>query len=170
MSRTHFAALLSVLFIPAALSLHAMTTSKVLAQDSYGQPSDERAAQERLPQAEDPLWVRLEQCKVEYDQKTDVLSIDVLPDVKALDGKAIVISGFILPLDGDDKTKHFLLTKRSPVCSYCPPGGPNEAIEVRSKKALDWTSSIVKLEGTFKLVNDSEREVFFQLLAAEPVN
>jgi len=87
--------------------------------------------------------------------------------VKAMSGQIIRASGFVLPLDGSDMTKHFLLTRRTPVCFFCPPGEPNEVMEVRSKKAIAWTDDIVTMSGQFKLINDGEKGVFFALFDAE---
>jgi hypothetical protein len=127
----------------------------------------ERQAQNALPQSKNPLWTKLGKCRVDYDQRKGIYSIDVTEDVKALNGQTIDANGFILPLDGADKTKHFLLAKRTPVCQFCPPGEPNEVIEVKSKKALDWVDDPVTLKGKFTLINDGEKGVFFLLEDAE---
>ena len=127
----------------------------------------ERQAQNALPQSKSPLWAKLGKCRVDYDQRKGIYSIDVTGDVKALNGQTLDANGFILPLDGSDKTKHFLLAKRTPVCQFCPPGEPNEVIEVKSKKALDWVDDPVTLKGKFTLINDGEKGVFFLLEDAE---
>ncbi len=121
----------------------------------------ERQAQTALPQSKSPLWTKLGKCRVDYDQRKGLYAIDLTPEIKALDGQTIDANGFILPLDGADKTKHFLLAKRTPVCQFCPPGEPNEVIEVKSKTALDWVDDLVTVKGKFTLVNDGEKGVFF---------
>lgn len=125
------------------------------------QPIDERQAQSALPQSKSPLWGKLGKCRVDYDSRRGLYAIDLTPEVKALDQQTIEANGFIMPLDGADRTKHFLLSRRTPVCLFCPPGEPNEIIEVRSKVMLDWVDDPVTLKGKFKLVNDAEKGVFF---------
>lgn len=127
------------------------------------QPQDERSQQDALPQARDPLWGDLGQCKVGYDDKAGLYTINVTPDVKKLAGQEVTASGFVLPLDSDDKTRHFLLTKRTPVCLFCPPGEPNEVIEVTSAKPVTWTEDMINVTGTFKLVNNGDQGIFFEI-------
>ena len=132
------------------------------------QPLDERAAQDALPHSTNPLWGQLAKCAVKFDERTGMYSIGLTPDVKGLNGKSLDANGFVLPLDGSDETRHFLLTKRTPVCLFCPPGEPNEVIEVRSKKPIAWKEDLVTMKGRFTLVNDGEKGVFFALTDASP--
>ena len=133
------------------------------------QPTDERQAQAELPQSKSPLWSKLGKCRVDYNPRTGLYAIDITPDVKTLDGQKIEANGFMLPLDGADKTKHFLLAKRTPVCQFCPPGEPNEVIEVHTTGLLDWVDEPVSIKGQFKLVNDGEKGVFFVMEQGELV-
>jgi hypothetical protein len=133
------------------------------------QAPSERSAQDQLPQAKDPIWAELAKCRVGLDAKTQLYGINVIPEVKALNGQTVKASGFVLPLDGADKTKYFLLAKRTPVCLYCPPGEPNEVIAVRSKKAIDWRDDMITVSGKFTLANDGEKGIFFELNDADLV-
>ncbi|WP_244899761.1 DUF3299 domain-containing protein [Shewanella japonica] len=49
-----------------------------------------------------------------------------------LDGKNVIIPGFIVPLDGQGKshTKNFLLTPQQGACFHKPPSPPNQLIHV----------------------------------------
>jgi hypothetical protein len=132
-----------------------------------GQPSDEAAAQKILPKVHDPLWSALGKCDVGYDEKNGVYSIKVTPEVKTLDGKKLTVRGFVLPMDGSDRTRHFLITRNTPVCLFCPPGQPNEVIEVRSSSAVPWTDKIAAITGTFNLIDDGEKALFFRIENAE---
>ena len=132
-----------------------------------GQPPEELIRQQALPQVNDPLWAKFVKCKLSYDEKTGVDSIRMTREVKALDGKTITMRGFVLPMDGSDRTQHFLLTRNTPVCMYCPPGGPNEVVEVRSSRPIAWTDKIVSVTGKLNLVNDEERAIFFKVENAE---
>lgn len=156
-----------LLILPLALSVSAFQLTEPKPVPQPDQPLGERSAQNKLPQSKDALWGKLATCSSMYDTKTGLYSVTLSPEVKALDGTDIATQGFVLPLDGLDETKHFLLTKRTPVCLFCPPGEPNEVIEVHTKKAVTWGDDMVTLKGRFKLVNDGEKAIFFALDNAE---
>ncbi|WP_428674351.1 DUF3299 domain-containing protein [Reyranella sp.] len=161
---------LSALFIAALI---ALGSAPALSFDvdkesgpikgSLGQPPDEAALQSRLPQVRDELWRKFVNCPLGYDEETGVYSIQLTPEVKALNGKTVTMRGFVLPMDGSDQTKHFLLTRNTPVCMYCPPGQPNEVVEVEAEKPIQWSERIVAVTGKLRLVNDQERAVFFRM-------
>lgn len=130
-----------------------------------GQPADERAAQNKLPHAQSPLWAKFLASKVRYNNRTGLYSIAVTPEVKALAGKPVTVSGFVLPLDANDHTSHFLLTRNTPVCMFCPPGEPNEVVEVIAPHPILWTDKIVSVTGPLKLINNGEKGMFFQITA-----
>lgn len=140
-------------------------------QDSpAGQPRTERKAQDALPQAQDDIWKIFAKCKVHLDQKKYLYSIDYTPEVKAMEGKPLTISGFMLPLESKEKFTHYLLSKRTPTCFFCPPGEPNEIVEVFSKKPVTWDEGIVAVSGTLKFTNNPEKGMFFQIPDGEMLN
>jgi hypothetical protein len=132
-----------------------------------GQPPDEAVAQKLLPRLHDKLWSELSKCTVDYDNDKGTYSIHLTPDVMALDGKTITVRGFVLPMDGSDRTRHFLLSRNTPVCMYCPPGQPNEVVEVKAAHAIPWTDKIVLVTGKLSLINDEEKALFFKIENAE---
>lgn len=160
---------LAVLVALGAIPAIAFDVDKVSGpvKGNIGQPADESALQSRLPQMRDEVWRKFVGCKLAYDEDTGVYSIKLTPAVKALDGRTITVRGFVMPMDGSDRTKHFLLSRNTPVCMYCPPGQPNEIVEVETPKALQWTEKIVAVTGTLRLVNDQERAVFFKMENAQ---
>lgn len=147
-----------------ALSAFKVVDAPVKTQNEI---TAERQAQTNLPQSKSPLWQKLTQCKVTLDDKKGLYAIALTPEVKAMAGQMVEVNGFILPLDGSDKTKHFLLSKRTPVCMFCPPGDPNEVVEIWSNKAVNWGDAPITMKGRFDLVNDGEKGVFFVLKDAE---
>ena len=149
----------SGLFISLAWLLCGFTVQET----PVGQPSEERQAQESLPQSHDNIWTMFGKCPVSLDAEKYTYSIKYTPEVKALAGKVITVSGFMLPLESTEKFKHFLLSKRTPTCSYCPPGEPNEVVEVFTKEPMAWDEGIVVITGTMKLTNNPDMGVFFQL-------
>jgi uncharacterized protein len=112
--------------------------------------------------SEDQLWKTFAQCKLRAN-KDFSYDITYLPSVKAMSGKEITISGFMLPLEAKEKSKHFLLERRAPTCAFCPPGEPNEVIEVFATKAIAWNENLATLSGILILPNDSKKMIFFQL-------
>jgi hypothetical protein len=154
-------------FLTPLLLSGALLLPPAQAAQPIGQPADEAAAQKLLPKVHDALWTALTKCKVSYDNKSGNYSIRVTPEVKALDGKKITVRGFVLPMDGSDHTKHFLITRNTPVCMFCPPGQPNEVVEVRASHAILWTDKVAAVTGKLSLINDGEKALFFRIENAE---
>ena len=133
------------------------------------QPADERAAQDALPKSQDPMWDVLTRTKIHVNEKAGLYSATYPPEVKAMVGKEMTISGFILPLESADKFKHFILSKRTPTCPFCPPGEPNEIIDVYMQSPIAWDEDSVKISGKFELMNNPELGMFFRLTGAKKI-
>ena len=151
----------TLLLISAFLALSAFSVQDKAAVLS--QPSDERKAQDALPQSQDPVWKSLVQCKVHYDDKSHKYSITYTPEIKAMEGKPLTISGFMLPLEATEKFNHFLISKRTPTCPFCPPGEPNEIAEVFTKEPIKYDEGIIVVRGTLKFTTNPDLGLFFQL-------
>ncbi len=130
---------------------------------------EERKAQRTLPQSHDPFWTTLAACKVGYNSKTGLYSLEPTPAVKAMVGQVVKVKGFTLPLDGNDKTSHFLIGVNTPVCFYHPPGDPNQVIEVQSDHPITWDDKPATMEGTFALMNNGQMGVFFRMVKAKQI-
>jgi hypothetical protein len=131
------------------------------------QPLDERQAQNTLPQSGDPTWKLLGKTKISINEKKGLYNAIVPPEVKALSGKEVTVNGFMLPLESTNKFRHFLLAKRTPTCPFCPPGEPNEIIDVWLDKPVAYSENLVNVKGTFTLMNDHEMGLFFKLSNAK---
>jgi hypothetical protein len=152
---------------PLTVLLCGMRTEKIAISAPIGQPSDERAAQSQLPHAPSPIWMKFLTSRVSYNNHNGLYSIAISPEVSQLAGKPITINGFVLPLDASDHTSHFLLTRNTPVCMFCPPGQPNEVVEVISPHPILWTDKIVSVTGPLRLINNGEKGMFFQVAATQ---
>jgi len=128
-----------------------------------GQPRLEREAQSRLPRSSDPLWRILKTTKVREDTAHGLFTASYPPAVTALVGRRISVSGFMLPLEAKGEAHHFLLSKYTPVCFFCPPGQPNEVLEVWSPNSIAPTTDEVTVTGRFGLQKDSGMGLFFRL-------
>ena len=157
--------ILQCLVAPLLILCGGISTRTVVLQAPVGQPADERAAQDHLPQSHDVIWTKFAKCKVGYNNKTGLYNISVTPEVKAMAGQPVTASGWVLPLDGSDHTQHFLLTRRTPVCMFCPPGEPNEVAEVVTLRPVEWTDKLVTVTGLLSLVNNGEKGMFFKINA-----
>ena len=131
------------------------------------QPADERAAQDALPQSKDPLWATLAKTNVKIDHENYTYTATHPPEVKKLVGTQVTIQGFIMPLEATESFTHFLLSKRTPTCGFCPPGEPNEVIDVHTKEPVEWVDGLITLRGTFNLINNEQMGMFFELKNAE---
>lgn len=151
---------------PMSLLFCGMGLEKIKTGASIGQPSEERSAQDKLPHAAGPVWSKFLASKVRYDNRNGIYSIAVSPEVKQMAGKPITLSGFVLPLDASDHTSHFLLTRNTPVCLFCPPGQPNEVVEVTSPRPILWTDKMVTVTGPLSLINNGEKGMFFKIADA----
>ncbi len=151
--------------VAALMLFWGMPAQSATLQVPGGQPAEERAAQDRLPQSHDVLWSKFVKCRVGYNNKTGMYSISVTPEVKAMAGQSVTASGWVLPLDGSDHTQHFLLTRRTPVCMFCPPGEPNEVAEVVTLRPVTWTDKLVTVTGLLSLVDNGEKGMFFKINA-----
>jgi hypothetical protein len=141
------------LVIMAFLALSAFT----------GQPSEERQAQEELPQSHDRMWQILGKTRIGFDEKKEIYTAGIPDAVKALAGKQVTVSGFILPLEPTETFKHFILSRNTPTCAFCLPGEPNEIIDVWLEKPIGWDEGMVKVTGTFELTSDQEMGMFFRI-------
>jgi len=146
-----------IVLITAFLTLCAFST----------QPLDERMAQDSLPKSKDPVWQTLGKTKIDVSKKGGYYSATFPAGVKALAGTQVSVSGFILPLESTEKFKHFILSKRTPTCPFCPPGEPNEIVDVWTTAPVAYTEDMVTVKGQFELMNDKEMGMFFKLKSAK---
>jgi uncharacterized protein len=116
----------------------------------------------RMQQSDDFLWKLFARCEIKPN-KNYLYSVSYIPDVMALKGKRITISGFMVPLEAKEKFTHFLLSRRAPTCAFCPPGEPNEIMEVFSSKPMRWQENLITISGSLVLLNDGKNEILFQM-------
>jgi hypothetical protein len=118
----------------------------------------------------DPAWTILDKAKVAQDLAKGVLTAAFPPEVAGLSGKSLRISGFMLPLEATTQTRHFILTRRSVTCPFCPPNAPTEAVEVELDTPVAFTNELVAVEGRLALTSASDRGLFYRLTSASIAN
>ena len=136
---------------------------------SNQQIAGERKAQETLPKSGDPTWKLLRTTKLKLDEKNWIYTAKIPAEVKKLSGKPLTVQGFMLPLESAEGQAHFILSRLTPVCPFCPPGEPNEIIEVFSKKPIPFSYDLIKITGTFSLTDNGEKGIFYQMKDATVV-
>ena len=138
--------------LPAATLLTTMA-GRALAQQ---EPADDGTW------STDPIWKVLKKTRLTTDPR-GMVHAQIATEVQALAGKPMVISGFILPIETSMSFKHFILSRYSPDCPFCPAGAPNEVIEVFSATAMGPASHMVFLQGHFSVQNNVEEGLFYRM-------
>lgn len=146
-----------------ALALFVLARQNSGADTAFGQPRVERRTQLRGPRSPDAIWDTLGATNVRLDPPKAPYVSSFPSTVSALNGETLTVAGFMLPLGASGATHHFLLSKYSPVCFFCPPGQPNESIEVNSTSAFVPTQDLVTITGHFALQKCSADGMFYRL-------
>jgi hypothetical protein len=153
--------LVGLSFILAAAALLAGTPGK--AAGIIVQPADEKARQRLMPVSSDPVWALLRKTPVQADVARGAFSAQPPPEVQALGGHEMSVTGFMVPLDPFPIINHFLLSRNTPVCPFCPPGEPNEVIEVYTSAFIKPTTSPITVRGRFKVQDNAAAGLFFEI-------
>lgn len=138
--------------LPAAAVLLASGTRRTFAQ----QPVDDGTW------STDKTWDVLKKTRLTTDPR-GMVHAQIAPEVHALAGKQMVISGFIMPTETTMTFRHFILSRYSPECPFCPAGAPNEVIEVFSTIDMSAANHMVFLEGRFHVQNKVEEGLFYRM-------
>ena len=88
--------------------------------------------------------------------------------VAALDAKEVKVQGFMMPLEMGDKQSHFILSAMPQDCAFCMPGGPEQLVEVRSKRPVTYGFEAIVLTGKLSVLKDDPTGVFYRLTDAVP--
>ena len=112
------------------------------------------------------VWPKL--YDVEYVKKTDQLGEYEKPvfstEVKALQGRTIVLPGYLVPFENGTKSSTFMLSSLPlNACFFCGVGGPETAVYVLSSKSVTYTDKPVEIKGTLRL-NDSDPDKLIYIL------
>jgi hypothetical protein len=92
------------------------------------------------------------------------------PGVAQLDQKEVKVQGFMMPLQVGDKQTHFVLSALPVTCSFCMPGGPEQLVEVKSKRPVKYSFEPVVVTGKLSVLKDDPTGVFYRITDAVPAN
>ena len=117
----------------------------------------------------DPGWALLGKTLLSTDRAKGVVHASFPAEVSNLAGRPFRISGYMTPLETSARTRHFIITRRSTTCPFCPPNEPTEAVEVRLDTPTAFTDAEVAVTGRMDLVATSDQGLFFRLSAARMI-
>lgn len=116
-----------------------------------------------LDHEDDLRWVAFNDAKITADQAKGEYHATFGPALVSMDRQPLGISGYMLPIEPTTHAAHFVLTRRSTGCPFCPPNEPTEAIEVFADKPVDYTQAPITVSGQLHLVVGSQSGLFYRL-------
>lgn len=150
------------------LRLLALAAAMMIAVPMQAQNADP-AQFKPLPERNDVVSWKLF-AKVELVRQKDRYVPKFATDVAALDNQQVKVQGFMMPLQTGDKQTHFVLSAMPQTCSFCMPGGPEQLVEVKAKRAVRYTFEPVVVTGKLAVLKDDPTGVFYRLTDAAPAN
>lgn len=116
-----------------------------------------------LEHEDDLRWVFFHDAKITADEAKGVYRAAFSPTLRKEDGLPFSITGYMLPVEAKSTSPHFVLTRRSTGCPFCPPNELTEAIDVFATKPIDYTQSPVTVSGRLHLISQSAQGLFFRM-------
>ena len=150
----------------------AFAAGAVLAQSKPGQhevpAGADPAVFKPLPEVKGVVsWRTLSQ--VELVKAKDRYVPQYAAGVSDLDKKEIRLQGFMMPLTMGDQQSHFILSAMPQSCMFCMSGGPEQLVEVKTRKPIKYTFDPVILSGKMAVLTDDPTGIFYRLTDAVPV-
>ena len=112
--------------------------------------------------------------KITYRKQFDELlgfKIDIpvfSDDVKALEGKEIVVKGYIIPTEGYKSHTEFVFSAFPyNMCFFCGGAGPETVMEVIAKDPIKFTAEAVSIRGVLELNEDDINRLMYILKEVE---
>lgn len=116
-----------------------------------------------LDHQDDRHWLLFHGAKIVADYAKGEYRATFGAELSRMDGRTLRITGYMLPIEPSTHSGHFILTRRSTGCPFCPPNEPTEAMEIFTTQAADYTQAPVTIEGRLKLVARSEAGLFYRI-------
>jgi hypothetical protein len=133
------------------------------------------AVAESEGQQNNNLWKTL--AKVTYKKEYDpFLGFDIEKPVfseetKALDGKEVIVKGYVVPVEGYKSHKEFVLSAFPyNMCFFCGGAGPETVMEVYADEGVEFDSEAIYLKGTLKLNYDDINHLMYSLENAKKID
>ncbi|MDH4057885.1 MAG: hypothetical protein OEU76_03935 [Cyclobacteriaceae bacterium] len=85
-------------------------------------------------------------------------------EAKSINGKPVVLPGYMVPFDIGTKGVQFVLTSLPlNACFFCGVGGPESVVEVNLKTPITYTDKPIEVKGTLRL-NDKDPDRMIYIL------
>jgi len=83
--------------------------------------------------------------------------------VKALEGKEVIMKGYVIPVEGYKSHKEFILSAFPyNMCFFCGGAGPETVMEVMASEPVKYQADAIYLKGILKLnADDINRLMYF---------
>ena len=120
------------------------------------------------------VWSTLALMKMEREN-ANVISTEsrIIPLIEALDGREIIVKGYIIPLSGKKAQSHFMFSAYPYAnCYFCGNAGPESVMETFAKDGdeIKYSENAITLKGVFKFTSRDPNDIMFTLENAEKVN
>ncbi len=132
------------------------------------------AGQATLSAQSNNLWTTL--AKITYEKRFDDLlgfKVDVpvfASEIKALEGKVVEVTGYIVPVEGYKSHTEFVFSAYPyNMCFFCGGAGPETVMEVTSKAPVKYSTERIRLRGKLLLNDDDINRLMYVLIDAELV-
>jgi hypothetical protein len=159
-----------VLRVAALFLCHVVAVAVLIAPAAVAQRPDNLKPSESVwkPAAAPPggiSWTVLESTKeIQRRQTGTIYSKPAFSQkVKALKGKRIKVSGYVMPLQNSPKQTHFVLLAYPPDCPFHLNPAPNQFIEIRTNSPIAVRSGVQSFEGQLILSGEDESGIFYQM-------
>lgn len=107
-------------------------------------------------QAQTEIWKTL--AKITYEKQYDAslgFKVDVPifgKEIQAIEGKEVLVKGYIIPVDGYKGHKEFVFSAYPyNMCFFCGGAGPETVMEVYAKDAVPYTAEAITIKGKLEL-------------------
>lgn len=121
----------------------------------------------------DTKWSTLSKVELlEVEEDGEMRSIPRFPEsIRALDGKQVYMSGYMIPLGFAEEQDNFLLSAwPGDGCYFHMPGGPESIVEIRAAEMFDFTYDTIAMTGTLELVEDDPFGLIYRMTDARPAD
>lgn len=83
---------------------------------------------------------------------------------KSLDGKSIILPGYIVPFESGMRSKHLMFTSLPlNACFFCGVGGPETVVEVFLKNEINYSDKPMEIKGVLR-INDKDPDKMIYIL------
>lgn len=141
----------------------AACSGAVLAQRPDNLKPSESIWKPAAPPQRGISWATLESTKeIQRRQAGAIYSKPAFsPQVKALMGRRIRVSGYVMPLQTSPKQTHFVLLAYPPDCPFHLNPAPNQFIEIKTAVPIAVHSGVQSFEGQLVLGGQDESGIFY---------